>query len=138
MQQVSPELQDPGLPEDAEAYFAVTVKVGVEAHSVLAGGDELDPWGVDGVVRGAAEQKEEEASLVGRVEGSCDEGMDLREGRLESGLIFSEGVDALNFSIILMVAIILIIAVQKTNYKMAAVPLATAKVLQWLYCLLLT
>lgn len=64
--------------------------------------------------------------------------MDLREGRLESRLIFSEGVDALNFSIILMVAIILIIAVQKTNYKMAAVPLATAKVLQWLYCLLLT
>lgn len=33
---------------------------------------------MDGVVRGAAEQEEEEAALVRRVEGPRDQGMDLR------------------------------------------------------------
>lgn len=64
-------------PQYAEAHLAVAVKVGVEADSVVAGGDELDPWWVDGVIRGTAEQEEEEATLVWRVKWPCDQGMDL-------------------------------------------------------------
>jgi len=73
--------QELDSPQDAEADFAVAVEVGVEAHGVVSGGDELDPWRVDGVVGGAAEQEEEEAPLVGRVEGPRDQGVDLCRGR---------------------------------------------------------
>lgn len=73
------------LPEDAEADFAVAVEVGVEAHCVVARSDELHPGRVDGVVRGAAEQEEEEASFIGRVERPGYECMDLREGEEQGG-----------------------------------------------------
>lgn len=70
------------LPEDAEADFAIAIEVGVEAHCVVACGDELDPWRVDGVVGGATEQEEEEASFIGCVERPRDECMNLwEEGR---------------------------------------------------------
>lgn len=64
-------------PQDAEADLAIAVEVGVEADSVVSGGDEFDPRWVDGVVGGAAEQEEEEASLVRCVERACDQSMDL-------------------------------------------------------------
>ncbi len=70
---------NPYSPQDAEADFAVAVKVGVEADSVVSSGDELDPWWVDGVVRGTTEQEEKEATLVWCVERPCDQGMDLQE-----------------------------------------------------------
>lgn len=59
-------------PKDTEADLAVAVKVGVEADSVVSGGDELDTRWVDGVVGGAAEQKEKEAALVRCVKRPCD------------------------------------------------------------------
>lgn len=68
-------------PQDAEADFAVAVKVGVEANSVVTGGDELHSRRVDGIVRGAAEQEEEKTALVRRVEGACDQGVDLQGER---------------------------------------------------------
>lgn len=64
-------------PQDAEADFAVAVEVGVEADGVVSRGDQLDPRRVDGVVWGTAEQEEEEAALVGRVERACDQRVDL-------------------------------------------------------------
>lgn len=64
-------------PQDAEADLAVAVEVGVESDGVVSRGDELDARRVDGVVGRAAEQEEEEASLVRRVEGACDEGVYL-------------------------------------------------------------
>lgn len=64
-------------PQDAEADLAVAVKVGVEANSVVSGGDQLDPRWVDWIVWGTAEQEKEEATLVRCVERSCDQGMDL-------------------------------------------------------------
>lgn len=67
----------PDSPQDAEADLAVAVKVGVEADSVVSGGDELDSRWVDGVVGGTAEQEEEEAPFVRCVERPCDQGMDL-------------------------------------------------------------
>lgn len=68
-------------PQDAEADFAVAVEVGVEADGVVSRGDQLDPRRVDGVVRGTAEQEEEEAALVRRVKRACDQRVDLTEGR---------------------------------------------------------
>lgn len=68
---------NPDSPQDAEADLAVAVKVGVEADSVVSSGDQLDPWWVDGVVGGAAEQEEEKATLVWCVKWACDQGMDL-------------------------------------------------------------
>lgn len=47
----------------------------------MSGGDELDPRWVDGVVGGAAEQEEEEAALVWRVERPRDQGVDLHRKR---------------------------------------------------------
>lgn len=64
-------------PQDAEADLAVAVEVGVEADGVVSGGDELDPRWVDWVVRGTAEQEQEEASLVRRVEWPRDQRVDL-------------------------------------------------------------
>lgn len=46
---------NPDSPKDAEADLAIAVKVGVETDSVVSGGDELDPWRVDGVVRRTTE-----------------------------------------------------------------------------------
>ena len=69
-----------GLPEDAEAHLAVAVEVRVEAHGVVAGGDELDAGRVDGVVGGAAEQEEKETPLVRGVEGPRDQSVDLGGG----------------------------------------------------------
>ena len=68
---------NPDSPQDAEADLAIAVEVGVEADSVVSGGDEFDPRWVDGVVGGAAEQEEEETSLVRCVERACDQSMDL-------------------------------------------------------------
>lgn len=45
----------------------------------MSGGDKLDPRWMDGVVGGAAEQEEEEASLVWCVKWPCDQGVDLNE-----------------------------------------------------------
>ena len=64
-------------PQDAEADLAIAVKIGVEADSVVSGGDELDPRWMDGVVGGATEEEEEEAALIRCVEWPCDQGMDL-------------------------------------------------------------
>lgn len=69
------------LPQNAQADFAVSVKVGVEADSVVSRGNQLDPWRVNGVVGGAAEQEEEEAALVGRVKRPCDQRVDLKSRR---------------------------------------------------------
>lgn len=60
------------LPKNAKANFAITVEVGVETHCVVPSGDKFDTWGVDGVVRRAAEQEEEEATLIRCVKGTCD------------------------------------------------------------------
>lgn len=60
------------LPENAQANFAIAVEVGVETHRVVPSGDQFDTWGVDGVVRGATEQEEEEATLIWCVKGTCD------------------------------------------------------------------
>lgn len=77
----------PDSPQDTEADLAIAVKVGVEADSVVSGGDELDPRWVDGVVGGTAEQEEEETPFVRCVERPCDQGMDLREVGTEVGLL---------------------------------------------------
>lgn len=47
----------------------------------MSRGDQLDPRRVDGVVRGTAEQEEEEAALVRRVKRACDQRVDLTGGR---------------------------------------------------------
>lgn len=60
------------LPENAKANFAIAVEVGVEAHRIVSSGDKFDTWGVDGVVGGATEQEEEEATLIRCVKGTCD------------------------------------------------------------------
>lgn len=43
----------------------------------MPSGDELDPWWMNWIVRGTAEQEEEEATLIWRVKWPCDQGMDL-------------------------------------------------------------
>lgn len=68
-------------PQNAQAHFAVSVKVGVEADSVVSCGNQLDTWRVNGVVGGAAEEEEEEAALIWRVKWPCDQRVDLRSGR---------------------------------------------------------
>lgn len=79
-----PERREPrDSPQDAEADLAVAVKVGVEADGVVPRGDQLDPRGVDGIVRWAAEQEEEEAALVRRVKRACDQRVDLTGGEGE-------------------------------------------------------
>lgn len=60
------------LPENAKANFAIAVEVGVETHRVVSSSNKFDTRGVDGVVRGAAEQEEEEATLIWRVKGTCN------------------------------------------------------------------
>lgn len=65
------------LPKNAQADFAVSVKVGVEADGVVSCGNQFDTWRVNGVVRGAAEQEEEEAALIWRVKWPRDQCMDL-------------------------------------------------------------
>lgn len=59
-------------PQYAKADLAIAIKVGIEADSVVSSRDELDPWRVDGVVRGTAEQEEEKATLIWRVKWPCD------------------------------------------------------------------
>lgn len=71
-----------GLPQDAQADFAVSVKVGVEADSIVSRGNQLDTRRVDGIVGGAAEQEEEEAALVRCVKRPCDQRMDLTRVRV--------------------------------------------------------
>lgn len=71
-----------GLPQNAQADFAVSVKVGVEADSVVSCGNQLDTWRVNGVVGGAAKQEEEEAALIWRVKWPCDQRMDLTSRRV--------------------------------------------------------
>lgn len=77
----------PDLPQDAEADLAVAVEVGVEAHSVVTCGDELDSGWVDGVVGGTAEQEEEETTLVWCVKWPCDQGVNLQEGKERKNLL---------------------------------------------------
>ena len=71
------ERNDHDLPQDAEANLAIAVEVGVEADCVVSRGDELDPGGVDGVVRWAAEQEEKEAAFIWSVKWPCDKCVDL-------------------------------------------------------------
>lgn len=71
-------VRDHDSPQDAEAYFAIAVEVGIETDSVVPSGDELDPWWMNWIVRGTAEQEEEEATLIWRVKWPCDQGMDLK------------------------------------------------------------
>lgn len=52
----------------------------------MPGSDQFDPWRVDGIVRGTTEQEEEEATLIGRVKGAGDKGMNLWRQE-EAGLI---------------------------------------------------
>lgn len=70
------------LPQNAQADFAVSVKVGVEADSVVSCGNQLDTWRVNGVVGRTAEQEEEEAALIWRVKWPCDQRMDLTNRRV--------------------------------------------------------
>lgn len=65
------------LPQDTETDFAVPVEVGVEPDRVVASGDELDTRWVDGVIRRASEQEEEEAAFVGCIKRPSDQSMDL-------------------------------------------------------------
>lgn len=69
------------VPQNAQADFSVSVKVGVEADSVVSCGNQLDTWRVNGVVGGAAEQEEEEAAFIWRVKRPCDQRMDLTSTR---------------------------------------------------------
>lgn len=74
------------LPQNAQADFAVSVKVGVEADSVVACGNQLDTWRVNGVVGRTAEQEEEEAALIRRVKRPCDQRMDLTSRRVRKSV----------------------------------------------------
>lgn len=79
--------KDMNSPQYAKADLAIAIKVGIEADSVVSGSDQLDPWRVDGVVRGTAEQEEEKTTLIWRVKWPCDQGVDL------SGMTEAEHVD---------------------------------------------
>lgn len=78
---------NPDLPQNAEADLPVAVEVGVEAHRVVARGDELDSGWVDGVVRRTAEQEEEETTFVWCVKWPCDQGVDLQEGKKQKNFL---------------------------------------------------
>lgn len=52
----------------------------------MPGSDQFDPWRVDGIVRGTAEQEKEETTLIRRVKGAGDEGVNLWRQK-QAGLI---------------------------------------------------
>ena len=68
---------EPHSPEDAEADFPVGVHVGVKSHGPFPCGHEANPRGYEGVSGREAEDKMEEASLIGRVKRSRYKDVDL-------------------------------------------------------------
>lgn len=57
----------------------------------MSRGNQLDTWRVNGVVGWAAEQEEEEATLVWRVKWPCDQRVDLTRRRVVETV--SEGLE---------------------------------------------